>query len=37
MGLGNARQQNIQSNQNNKRAAKNAKMSGMMKIHLFQK
>ena len=30
MGLGNARQQNIQSNQNNKRAAKNAKMSGIV-------
>lgn len=30
MGLGNARQQNIQSNQNNKRATKNAKMSGIV-------
>ena len=30
MGLGNARQQNIQSNQNNKRAAQNAKMSGIV-------
>jgi len=30
MVLGNARQQNIQSNQNNKRATKNAKMSGIV-------